>query len=66
MAQSLSAIGINNFHQLVKIKGKEIAQQLEDSGHKVINKPALDHLAAQAELADKGDFDGLETLQKSF
>ena len=65
LAKSLSAVGINSFSELAKIKGEDLVQQLEDAGHKVVNKPALGNLAPQAKLAAKGDLDGLETLQKS-
>lgn len=65
LVESMNEIGIHTYHQLSKINADELYQQLQEVGARVVNKPSLSALAEQAKLAAKGDWDGLETLQKS-
>lgn len=65
LAESMNEIGIHNYHQLSKINADELYQKLQEVGARVVNKPSLSALAEQAKLAAKGDWDGLEALQKS-
>lgn len=63
MARALNDAGIFTFAQLADANEEQLTQAVEDAGMRFA--PSLPTWAEQAGYADKGDWDGLQTLQDS-
>ena len=64
MEATLSELGINTYKKLAAMDDDILRDMLEASGARLNNnKVAMDSWNEQAELADKGDFEGLKKLQ---
>lgn len=66
MAATLKELGIDSFSKLAAMDDDILRDMLEASGARLNNnKEAMDTWNEQAELAAKGDFEGLKKLQES-
>lgn len=63
MSRALNDAGIFTFAQLADANEEQLTQAVEDAGMRLA--PSLPTWAEQANLAAKGDWDGLQTLQDS-
>lgn len=65
LAESLKTIKINRYKELADFTGDELIAKLERTGAIIVNRPMFTHIPKQAALAEKGDWDALDSLKKS-
>lgn len=64
LAEAMKAVGINRFGQVASMGADEVGERLATSGIRY-SKTVAESWAAQAKLAETGDWDGLKSLQAS-